>query len=147
MGRRKIRDHQGSFRAPGKIKEALGGLLWAKKIEEQSHIRDTKPFVPKKGQYAHQNTPTVGRKLRRTYIEMLQNPFHEGVQWKTKTIIKGDFKETYHPRHGGYIKSQDVRGPHSDTRGRSITFSKGNPIRRSTLLGPTVTACWMADLR
>ena len=69
-------------------------------------------------------------------IEMLQNPFHEGVQWKTKTIVKSDFKETNHPRHIGRIKSQNIRGPYSDTRGRSIAFGKGNPIRRIDLARP-----------
>ena len=68
-----------------------------------------------------------------TDVEMLQNPFHEGVQWKTKIIVKGDFKKTNHPRHGGCIKSQNIRDPYSDTKGRSITFNKGNPIRRVDL--------------
>ena len=64
---------------------------------------------------------------------MLQNPFYEGMQRKTKTIIKSDFKETYHPGHGNYIKGQDIRGPYSDTKGRSVVFSKGNLIRRTDL--------------
>ena len=50
MGRRKVRDHQRGSRALGEIKEALGGLLWAKKVEEQSHIRDAESSIPKKGQ-------------------------------------------------------------------------------------------------
>ena len=50
MGRRKIRDHQRSSSTPGKIKEALGGLLWAKKIEKQSYTGDTESPVPKEGQ-------------------------------------------------------------------------------------------------
>ena len=48
--RRKIRDHQRSSITPRKIEEALGGLLQAKKIEEQSYTGDTEPPVPKEGQ-------------------------------------------------------------------------------------------------
>ena len=50
MGRRKIRDHQRSSSTPRKIEEALGGLLWAKKIEKQSYIGGTESPVPKEGQ-------------------------------------------------------------------------------------------------
>ena len=128
VGRGKIENHQRSARAPGKIEEALGGLLRAKKIKEQSYIGDIEPLVPKESQWANQNTPTIGRELSRTYIEMLQNPFYEGMQRKTKTIIEGHFKETHHLRHGNYIKGQNVRGPHSNTKRRSVTSSKGSPI-------------------
>ena len=50
MGRGKIENHQRSTRAPGKIEEALGGLLRAKKIKEKSYIGDTEPLVPKESQ-------------------------------------------------------------------------------------------------
>ena len=50
VGRRKIGNYQRSSRTPRKIEEALGGLLRAKKINEQSYTGDTEPPVPKEGQ-------------------------------------------------------------------------------------------------
>ena len=50
VGRGKVENHQRSARAPGEIEEALGGLLRAKKIKEQSYIRDNEPPVPKESQ-------------------------------------------------------------------------------------------------
>ena len=60
-------------------------------MKEQSHVGDAKPFIPKKGQQTHQNTPSIGSQLGRADVEMLKNLFYEGVQWKTKTVIKGNF--------------------------------------------------------
>ena len=100
-------------------------------MKKQSHTRDAEPSIPKEGQKAYQNTLTIGSQLGRTDVEMLQNPFYEGVQWKMKTIVKGEFKKTNHLRNGGCVKSQNIRGPYWDTRGRSITISKSSPIRRT----------------
>ena len=46
----KIRNHQGSASTPGKIEEALGVFLHAKKIKEQSYTGNTEPSVPKENQ-------------------------------------------------------------------------------------------------
>ena len=59
----------------GKIEEALGDFLRNKKIKEHSYTRDTEPPVPKE----NQNALSIGRKLRKTDIEVLQNPFYEGM--------------------------------------------------------------------
>ena len=97
-------------------------------MKKQSYTRDAEPSIPKEGQKAYQNAPTIGSQLGRTDVEMLYNPFYEGVQWEAKAIQKGDLKKTNHPKHGGRIKSQNIRDPYSDTGGRSITISKNGPI-------------------
>ena len=43
------RSPEGS-RAFGEINEALGSILWTKKMKEQSHTRDAEPSIPKKTQ-------------------------------------------------------------------------------------------------
>ena len=64
---------------------------------------------------------------------MLKNLFYEGMQWKTKAVIKGNFKKADHTRHGGGIKSQNIRGPYPNTRERPITFSKNRLVWRTNL--------------
>ena len=86
------------------------------------------PPVPKENQQTNQDTPTIGRKLRRTNIEVLQNPFYEGMEIKAETIIEGHFKEAHHLRHGDHIEGQNIRGPHPNTKGRLVTSGKGGPI-------------------
>ena len=128
MGGGKIRNHQRSAGTPRKIEEALGDLLRAKKIKEQSYIGDTEPLVPKEKQQTNKNTLTIGCELRRTDIEVLQNPFYEGMQREAKTIIEVHFEEAHHLRHGNHIEGQNVRGPHSNAKGRPILSGKGGPI-------------------
>ena len=128
MGRRKIKNHQRSAGTPGKIEEALGGFLCTKKIKEQSYIGNTKALVPKENQQTNQNTPAIGRELRRTGIEVLQNPFYEGMQREAKTIIEGHFKEAYHLRHGNHIGGQNVRGLNLNAKMRSVTSGESGPI-------------------
>ena len=50
MGRWKIGDYQGGASTPGKIEEALGGFLRAKKIKEQGYTGNTEALVPKENQ-------------------------------------------------------------------------------------------------
>ena len=85
--------------APRKIKEALGGLFRTKKVKEKAYSRNAEPLVPKENQQTNQNTLTIGRELRRTDIEVLQNPFYEGMQREAKTVIEGHFEQAHHLRH------------------------------------------------
>ena len=50
VGGGKIGNHQRSTGTPGKIEEALGGFLRAKKIKEQSYTGNTEAPVPKENQ-------------------------------------------------------------------------------------------------
>ena len=59
---------------------------------------------------------------------MLQNPFYEGMQRETKTVIEGHFEEAHHLRHKDHIEGQKVRGPHPNAEGRLITSGKGGPV-------------------
>ena len=128
VGGGKIENHQRSAGTPRKIQKALGCLLWAKKVKEQGYARNTEPPVPKENQQTNQNTLTIGCELRRTDIEVLQNPFYEGMQREAKTIVEGHFEETHHLRHKDHIEGQNVRGPHPNAEGRLITSGKGGPI-------------------
>ena len=67
---------------------------------------------------------------------MLQNPFYKGVQREAKTVIEGHFKEAYHLRNVNHIGGQNVRGPDSDTKRRSVTPGKSGPIYESDLARP-----------
>ena len=128
VGGGKIGNHQRSAGTPRKIQKALGCLLRAKKVKEQGYDRNTEPPLPKENQQTNQNTPTIGRELRRTYIEVLQNPFYEGMQWEAKTVIEGHFEEAHHLRHRDHIEGQNVRGPHPNAKERLIKSGKGGPI-------------------
>ena len=71
MGEWKFRDNQRSTSTPGKVKKALGGLLHTKKVQEHSYTGNTKALVSEENQQPSQNTPKIGRKLRRADVEML----------------------------------------------------------------------------
>ena len=68
---------------PRKVKKALGGLLHVKKIQEQSYTENTKALVPEENQQSNQNTPKIGRKLRKADVEMLQDSFYKGLERET----------------------------------------------------------------
>ena len=67
---------------------------------------------------------------------MLQNLFYEGMQREAKIVIEGHFKEAYHLRYGNHIGGQNVRGPDSDAKRRSVMPGESGPIQGTDLARP-----------
>ena len=130
MGGWKFRDNQRSTGTPRKVKKALGGLLHAKKIQEQSYTGNTKALVPEENQQPSQNTPKIGRKFRRADVEMLQDSFYKGVQRETEAVIEGHLEEAHHLGHFDHVGSQNVGRLDLDTKRGLLTSRESCPIQR-----------------
>ena len=71
MGGGKIINDQAGTGPFGNIQKALYDLFHTKEVQRQSYAGNPEALIPKNDQKADQNTPEIGKKLRRANVEVL----------------------------------------------------------------------------
>ena len=93
VGRRKIEDHQRRPKTPRKIKETLGGLLQAEKVEEQSYTGDTKSPVPEEANRPTKIPQSLGASWEGQTLKCCNTPFMKGCSGKRSPLSKATSKK------------------------------------------------------